>query len=604
LSLARRLVLFALAAAVLPLVGVAFAVLARSEQALASRAAEAQAQAARATAEGIGRDLDAARDELSRAVEAWDPSRLDEAELRAFLYLLTRQVASCSAAATVDAAGRVQVFGSRGDADPLLGPFVENAVKAQRAARWDGAALGVFGGGPPGVALAALREVRTPRGGRWVVAVRLEPALASRRLQEVARDGRAAWLLDGGGLTLAASAGAPALAPGDREAVGGLRRSGRLSGTLEGPAGPVVAGLARLPEVGDWTVLVRLPAAEAFRDLLALRRTVIGTSLAVLAVTLAAALLLARGVTRRLSAVEGAARDFGAGDLGARVPPGGHDELTRVGGAFNAMADELQISRARLERWNVDLQREVEVRTRELREAQARLVEAQKLAAVGQLGAGVAHEINNPLTGILGNAQLLLEQPDLPQAQREGLQAIERMAHRCREITRKLLRFSEQRAAPDLRDLELNRVVEDGLTLVEGQIKQAGLALETTLASPSPVVRADAPQLTQVIFNLMQNARAACLGKPGARIRLTTRQAGRDVELVVEDEGKGIPAEHLPRLFEPFFTTKELWSNVGLGLSEAWRIVNEHGGTIQVQSVPGQGSTFTVRLPAASGRAI
>jgi signal transduction histidine kinase len=373
---------------------------------------------------------------------------------------------------------------------------------------------------------------------------------------------------------------------------------------VEAAAGPALAGVARVPEVADWLVLVRLPAAEAFRDLLATRRGVIGTSLAVLAVTLAAALLLSRGLARRLAAVEAAARAFGAGDLTARVPSGGTDELARVGGAFNAMAGELQASRARLERWNVDLQAEVEARTRELRLAQARLVEAQKLAAVGQLGAGVAHEINNPLTGILGNAQLLLEQPDLPPAQREPVEAIERMARRCRDVTRKLLRFSEQRTAPELRELELNRAVEDGVALVEAQLRQAGLALELALERPSPLVRADANQLTQVVFNLLQNARTACLGKAGARLRLTTRLAGGRAELAVEDQGKGIPAEHLPRLFEPFFTTKELWSNVGLGLSEAWRIVDEHGGTIEVASAPGQGSTFTVRLPAVTDRAV
>jgi two-component system NtrC family sensor kinase len=602
-TLARRLILFALAAAVLPLVGVAFAVLARSEQALASRAAEAQAASALAAAEGIARDLAGAQEELGRSLEAWDPSRLDEKELRGFLYLLTRQVGSASAAAAVDGAGRVHVFGARGDDDPLLGPFVENAVKAQQAGRWEGTALGVFGG-PGGVALAALREVRPPGGRRWVVAVRLEPSLAVRRLSEAGRDGRAAWLLDASGQVLAGSPEAPALPPGDREAALRLGRSGAASGTVEAATGPALAGLAGVPGLQGWTVLVRLPAAEAFKDLLALRRAVIGTSLAVLAVALAAALLLAGGITRRLAAVEGAARAFGAGDLSARVPAGGADELTRVGGAFNAMADELQASRARLERWNEDLKAEVDQRTRELREAQARLVEAQKLAAVGQLGAGVAHEINNPLTGILGNAQLLLEQRDLPAPWRESLEAIERMARRCREITRKLLRFSEQRAVPDLRDVELNKAVEDGLALLEGQVRQAGLTLETSLLAPSPVVRADLAQLTQVVFNLVVNARTACLGKPGARLRVETRLAGGQAEIAVEDQGKGIPAEHLPRLFEPFFTTKDLWSNVGLGLSEAWRIVDEHGGDIQVRSEPGQGSTFTVRLPLTSGRTV
>jgi signal transduction histidine kinase len=603
-TFARRLALFALAAAVVPLVGVAFTVLARSERALAARAADEQAASARAAAEAIARDLAAAQDDLGRAAGAWDPSRLDDAELKAFLYLLTRQVGHASAAAAVDGAGRVHVLGARGDGDPLLAPFVENAVRAQRAARWSGAALGVFGGGEAGVSLAALREVHPPRGGRWVVAVRLEPALAAGRLAEVAGPGRAAWLLDGDGAPLTGSPGAPPLDAADRAAVAALRRSGSAGGTIEAAGGQALAGLAALPGLPEWAVLVRLPAAEAYRDLLALRRAVVGTSLAVLAVVLAAALLLARGVTRRLSEVEAAARALGAGDLSARVPAGGGDELARVAGAFNGMAAELQASRARLERWNEELHREVEARTRELREAQARLVEAQKLAAVGQLGAGVAHEINNPLTGILGNAQLLLERPGQDPALRESLEAIERMARRCREVTRKLLRFGEPRSGPGLADVELRQVVEDGLGLVEEQVRQAGLVLETDLAQPSPVVRGDQAQLAQVVYNLVGNARTACLGKPGARIQVSTRRAGPLAEIEVRDEGKGIAPEHLPRLFEPFFTTKELWSNVGLGLSEAWRVVTEHGGTVVVQSRPGEGSTFTVRLPVAPGRAV
>jgi C4-dicarboxylate-specific signal transduction histidine kinase len=345
-------------------------------------------------------------------------------------------------------------------------------------------------------------------------------------------------------------------------------------------------------------VLVRLPAAVAFADLAELRRTVVVTSLLVLAAVVAAAALLARGMTRRLGEVEGAAAALGRGELSVRVAEGRPDELGQVARAFNGMAGELQAARARLERWNEELQAEVEARTRELERAQARLLEAQKLAAVGQLGAGVAHEINNPLTGILGNAQLLLEQARTGDPQRESLETIERLARRCREITRKLLRFSERRAAPDLQDVELARAVEDGLSLLEGQVQQAGCRLETDLPAPSPRVRGDAAHLAQVTYNLVANARVACLEKPGARIRVAVRAAGDAAELTVADEGKGIPPEHLPRIFEPFFTTKELWSNVGLGLSEAWRIVTEHGGTIAVESRVGEGSTFIVRLPA------
>jgi two-component system, NtrC family, sensor kinase len=602
--LGRRLALFALTAAVVPLVGVAFTVLARSERALAARAAAEQAAAARVAAEAIARDLGTAQDAVGRALAAWDPSRLDEGELRAFLYLLAGQVPQASAAVAVDGRGTAHVFGARGGPDPLIDAFVENALQAQRAPRWEGAALGIFGGGSAGTALAILREVRPQRGGRWVVAVRLEPSLAARRLAEVAEAGRAAWLLDGRGEVLAASPGAPAPTPEARAAVAGLRRAGRTDGSVVVPGGQVLAGLAPVPGVAEWSVLAQLPAAEAFRDLLALRRAVVGSSLAVLSVVLAAAWLLARGLTRRLGEVEAAARAYGAGDLAARAPEGGSDELARMARAFNAMAGEVQGSRARLERWNEDLHREVEARTRELAEAQAQLLEAQKLAAVGQLGAGVAHEINNPLTGILGNAQLLLERAGRPEAEREQLQAIERAAQRCRDVTRKLLRFSERRAAVDRREVELNRVVEDGLDLVGEQVRRAGLVLERDLARPSPRVQADATQLAQVVLHLVGNARVACLGRPGARIRVRTVAAEGRAVLEVRDEGKGIPPEHLSRVFEPFFTTKELWTSVGLGLSEAWQVVTEHGGTIAVESRPGEGSTFTVRLPEAPGPAV
>jgi two-component system NtrC family sensor kinase len=225
-------------------------------------------------------------------------------------------------------------------------------------------------------------------------------------------------------------------------------------------------------------------------------------------------------------------------------------------------------------------------------------VEAQKLAALGQLGAGVAHEINNPLTGILGNAQLLLEQRGDGDPDRGPLQKIEALARRCREITQGLLRFGEQREGAAFEVVDVNRAVRDALVLAEEHVRSAGIGLEVSLAAPPPRVRGDAGQLAQVVLNLLTNARTACLGRPGAAIAVTTSRTAAGVEIAVRDGGKGILPEHLPRIFEPFFTTKDEWSNVGLGLSVSYRIVSEHGGRIDVESRPGEGSVFTVRLPA------
>jgi C4-dicarboxylate-specific signal transduction histidine kinase len=265
------------------------------------------------------------------------------------------------------------------------------------------------------------------------------------------------------------------------------------------------------------------------------------------------------------------------------------------------MGSELESARSRLLRWNDDLKVRVEEATAELRTAQAQLLEAQKLAAVGQLGAGVAHEINNPLAGILGNTQLLLLDRTEGDADFDALRKIEQSAKRCKEITQNLLRFSQQRDKPALRRVELNAVVRDALSLTENQIKGESITLSTQLdASPTPTqVKADPGHLSQVVLALLSNARTAMLKTDTKTLSLRTGERDGRGFIEVEDTGKGIAPEHLPRIFEPFFTTKDVWSNVGLGLSVAWRVVSEAGGTIEVRTEPGKGSCFTVWLPKA-----
>ena len=227
------------------------------------------------------------------------------------------------------------------------------------------------------------------------------------------------------------------------------------------------------------------------------------------------------------------------------------------------------------------------------------MLEAQKLAAVGQLGAGVAHEINNPLAGILGNAQLMLLDRSEQDPDFESLRKIEQSAKRCKEITQNLLRFSQQREKPELRPMDLNAAVRDALGLAHNALRSEGVTLSLEL-SPTPVrVRGDPGHLAQVLLHLLTNARTAMLRTPHKRLTLRTGEAQGQGFLQVEDTGKGISPEHLPRIFEPFFTTKDVWSNVGLGLSVVYRVVQEAGGRVEVQSQPGQGARFTVRLPRA-----
>jgi len=227
----------------------------------------------------------------------------------------------------------------------------------------------------------------------------------------------------------------------------------------------------------------------------------------------------------------------------------------------------------------------------------ARLVETEKMAAVGQLAGGVAHEINNPLAGILTFAQLMKRDIGRAPQDLESLQLIEESALRCKRIVESLLQFSRRSHEGDRRPFDLNRCVEDAAFLFGAQLKKAPHAtLEVKPEPELPSVIGDTGQLGQVLLNLLQNGLYALEGKQGT-LSVTTGRRDTHVCFSVEDSGVGIEPSVLPRIFEPSFTTKPPGQGTGLGLAIAYRIVQDHGGRIEVQSRVGEGSTFTVLLP-------
>ncbi|HEX9049279.1 MAG TPA: ATP-binding protein [Anaeromyxobacter sp.] len=590
MTLRRRIALFLLVASLAPLVGVGFAVVARSQRELARRVAAEHEARARSGAAGIAAALADVDGSLASLAESWRPDRLTYRELRGMLLVLSRQVPSSDAGVVADADGSARaVLGDGSEASTRA--FVD-AVRGARGAPVGRLVLRAYDDPDRGWQIAAARAVTVVDGREWLVGVRLSADFVRRQLDAAVPEGGSAYLADGGRVLLA-STGAGEIAPEQRDALAGRLDPAR-PGTVEGDR--VLAAWAPLRDGTGWGVLVLVPAERAYAAIASMRRGVVVASLAVLAAVLLVSGLAARGTLRALARIQAAARALGAGDLAARLPEDGHDEIGEVSRTFNAMAGELQEARARLERWNEELRREVEARTRELALAQARLVEEQKLAAIGRLGAGVAHEINNPLTGILGNAELLLEHAE--PTERESLERIEALARRCRDVTQTLLRFSEQGAEPAREDVDLNRVVADALALFGGVARAQEIPVSAELASPAPRVVGDAGHLAQVLLHLLSNARTACEGRPGAAIAVSTAREGADALVRVRDGGKGIAPEHLPHVFEPFFTTKDRWASVGLGLSVSYRIVSEHGGRIEVESRPGEGAAFTVRLPA------
>lgn len=237
-----------------------------------------------------------------------------------------------------------------------------------------------------------------------------------------------------------------------------------------------------------------------------------------------------------------------------------------------------------------------------------RLQQAQKLAALGELSAGLAHEINNPLAMIRQEAELLqhllpthvLQRLAEGEEVRDSLSEIIRQVDRCKSITHNLLNYA-RRNEPVLQAVDVNMVVDDMARLVEQEAAKREIALVRDFQQDLPAVPTDAPQLRQVMLNLLNNAIQSIAGK--GSVTVTTRHIGSDaVEIRVRDTGCGIAPEYLARVFDPFFTTKTPGQGTGLGLSISQKIVNRLGGTISVRSAPGQGSTFIVTLPLAGMR--
>jgi len=228
---------------------------------------------------------------------------------------------------------------------------------------------------------------------------------------------------------------------------------------------------------------------------------------------------------------------------------------------------------------------------------QEQLMHADRLATIGQLAAGVAHELNEPLGSILGFAQLAKKGDGLPQQAKNDIEKIEAASLHAREVVRKLLIFARQ--VPTKKTLaSLNKVVEEGLTILSSRCAKEGIELVRDLAPDLPEITADTAQLTQVLINLSVNAIQAM--PEGGRLVIRTRKDSGQVLLLVEDTGVGMNEEVKGKLYLPFFTTKEVGLGTGLGLPVVHGIITAHGGTIRVDSEPGKGSRFEVRLPVGS----
>jgi len=292
---------------------------------------------------------------------------------------------------------------------------------------------------------------------------------------------------------------------------------------------------------------------------------------------------LARSISAPIMRLEAATKRVANGHYSEVIEVKGSDEIAKLSFSFNQMA--LQIK---------DSMESLELAIERLHEQQGQLIEAEKLASIGKLAAGIAHEINNPLTSVLTFSSLILEQMREDDPYYKRLQMIVRETTRARDIVGQVLSYARETPLR-LEKINVNRTVAEITESLKCQQIPEGIELTLNLSEDLPSVNIDPVKIGQVVMNILQNA-VQSITPPG-KIDISTRRTDNYIEIVFIDTGKGIPEEHIRNIFDPFFTTKEKSNGTGLGLAVSYGIIKKHGGNIYVQSSVGKGTTFTVKLP-------
>lgn len=344
-----------------------------------------------------------------------------------------------------------------------------------------------------------------------------------------------------------------------------------------------IAGASRT-SLGNLTVVTRISASAAYLTARQLLDDLILVSLVIVLIAAIFGVLVSRQITRPLERLSNAVRKIAKGDFDVNIAIKSRDEIGMLSNSFNEMASELK------------------ERESSLKAAQDALVQSEKMAAIGTLSAGLAHEVKNPLSAVLGYAQLSKRKLDQPEALLKNLDIIEHETKRCNEIISNLMQFSRQEKG-EFVQITVNEVVSKSMTIVDHQLSLKNVRIESELADDIPQITGNANQLQQVLMNLMINAQHA-IGDDGGTITLATFVRDESVTITVSDTGPGVPAEIRAKIFEPFFTTKPAGQGTGLGLSVTYGIIKDHGGEITVERADTGGAKFVIVLPLEAETAV
>ena len=342
--------------------------------------------------------------------------------------------------------------------------------------------------------------------------------------------------------------------------------------------------------------------------------TIIALSLAfIMVAAVLVSFLVQRLIYTPLNDLQKGAKRLSDGDLDQSIPVRSPDELGQLAASFNSMTRALQNSRNELQEWGRTLEDKVAMATQELQRAQAETARNEKLASVGLLAAGIAHELNNPLTGVLTFSHLVRNELEDGSPEAEDLDLVIQETKRCAAIIRRLLDFAREKT-PEKNYADVNLLVEECTQLINQPAQLADIEIVTELAEELPAVWMDTDLVKQVLMNVLVNAQHA-IGRDGS-IRVTTRLSGDCpgvmkenggdpmVQISIRDDGCGIEENDLPRIFDPFFTTKGVGKGTGLGLSVSHGTIEAHRGTIEVESKVGEGTEFRICLPTKSRKNI
>lgn len=357
----------------------------------------------------------------------------------------------------------------------------------------------------------------------------------------------------------------------------------RREGVMEFVNNEGVSILAAFSPVKEapWRVVVRQTTAESYSHAEKLRYFLLLALIGSMVCAAGVGAVLAWQISKPVDALARGVREVANGRLDTRIPVTTRDEVGDLARTFNDMTERLLKNRG-----------DIETAHRQVLESEKHLARSERMAAVGQLAAGLAHEINNPLNVVSGFADFVLLKTPEGDPRRSALEDIGRETVRCQRLVTQLLDFAKPKD-PVREPADLNELVADTAALLRAQAKAQGVILELRLAQSLPQVTLDRDQIKQTLLNLCLNA---CQAMPqGGTMAVETSRNGERVEVAVSDTGAGISPEDLDRIFTPFFTTKD--HGTGLGLATSYALIEKHQGTLKVQSRPGMGASFTFSLP-------